>query len=135
MAGRPTKRTPEVEALILGALRDGATDAAAYGVVGISPQTFIDWCHKHPQFLESVQRARAEGRLWHERNWRNSAVGDWKASMEYLARRYPHDWAKRDEVVITIRQQAEKLAAELGLDAAELIAEAERIVSQGAGVS
>lgn len=67
--------------------------------------------------------------MWHELNVRKSAEGDGRLSLEWLARRYPADWAKRDEVVVTIRQQAERLASELGLDPAELLAEAERIVA------
>ena len=35
----------------------------------------------------------------------------------------------RQQVEITIRQQAERLAAELGLDAEDLIAEAERLIA------
>jgi hypothetical protein len=55
--------------------------------------------------------------------------GTWQAAAWWLERRRPDDYSRRDRVDVTVRQEAQKLAAQMGIDAAELIAEAERIVS------
>jgi hypothetical protein len=46
-----------------------------------------------------------------------------------LERRHPEEWGRRDRVDFTIRKEAERLAGQLGLDAAALIQDAERIVA------
>ena len=56
--------------------------------------------------------------------------GTWQAAW-WLERRRPDDYGRRDRVDVTVRQQVQKLAAQMGIDAAELIAEAEPIVSGG----
>jgi len=56
---------------------------------------------------------------------------DWRANAWLLERRWPDDYARREKVEmdVNIRQHAEKIAKELGLDPDEVIREAERIAS------
>jgi hypothetical protein len=98
MAGRPTKYTPETAKRILDALKAGATINAAIGAAGVSDQSFARWRERYGDFGDAITRAQAEGRLWHELNLRKAAEGDWRASLEYLSRRYPDDWRKREEM-------------------------------------
>lgn len=54
---------------------------------------------------------------------------EWTARAWLLERKIADRWAKRDRIDITIRQEAERVAKELGLDVDAVIAEAERIAT------
>jgi hypothetical protein len=81
-------------------------------------------------FSDAIKKAESEAEVRMVAHVLKAATdGTWQAAAWWLERRRPTDYGRRDRVELTIRQQAEKLAAEMGIDAAELIAEAERIVS------
>ena len=133
---RPSKYTPETVARIVEALEQGATYEAAAAHAGISYETFNAWRKGFPEFPEAVKKAEAKAELhWLEQIETAAAEGAWQAAAWRLERRYPARWGRRErvDVAMTVRREAERLAAELGLDAAELIAEAERIVAGGSG--
>lgn len=131
--GRPTKRTPEREQRLLSALRDGNTRQASCAYAGISEHTLARWLERYGDFAEAVKKGEAAAEMRHVATIALAAHdGVWTASAWWLERRRNQQWGKIDRVEVTVRQQAERLAAELGLDAAELLAEAERIVA-GAG--
>lgn len=129
MVGRPTKRTPEREQRLLEALRAGNTRKAACHYAGIGEETFARWL-RIGDFGDSVKKAEADAEVRHVANIARAAQeGTWQASAWWLERRRSDDYARRDKVEVTVRQTAEKLAADLGLDPDELIAEAELIVA------
>ena len=110
--------------------RAGNTRRASYLSAGITDRTFASWLQRFSEFSDAVKKAEAEAEAAHVRNIGTAArMGNWTASAWWLERRRHQDWGKVDRVEVTIRQVAEKIAAEQGLDPAELIAEAERIVS------
>ena len=130
MVGRPSKRTPEREARLLDALRAGNTRRAACHYAAITEVTFETWCKRYFDFFDAVQKAEADAEVRMVAQIAQAAqTGTWQAAAWWLERRRGEDFARRDRVEVTIRQQAERLAAELGLDAADLISEAERIVA------
>jgi hypothetical protein len=133
---RPTKRTPEREQRLLGVIRAGATKRAACASAGITEDTLANWLRRYSDFSDLYARAEAEAEVTHNVNISRAArAGDWRASAWWLERRRPTDYARHDRVDvksdITVREvrqrEAERLAAEYGLDPAELLAEAERI--------
>ena len=133
---RPSKYTPEVVARIVEALEQGATYEAAAAHAGVHYDTLNEWRKGFPEFSEALKKAEAEAELhWLEQIESAAAAGAWQAAAWRLERRYPERWGKRErvDVAMTVRREAERLAAQLGLDAAELIAEAERIVAGGGG--
>jgi hypothetical protein len=128
--GRPTKRTPELESRLLDAIRAGNTVRAACHYAGIGVQTIADWQRRFRDFRDALEKAEADAEVRMVAEISQAARnGTWQAAAWWLERRRPDDYGRRERIELTLRQQAQKLAAELGIDAAELIAEAERIVS------
>lgn len=127
------KYEPERVKRIIDALAAGNTRQVAYTVGGISDVTFATWLRRHLEFFEAVKEAEAKAEAAHVKNIvMASNSGVWTASAWWLERRRPNAWGKVDRVEVTIREQAQRLALEYGLDADELISEAERIVSERA---
>ena len=144
--GRPTKRTPERQALILRALRAGATIAAAAGHAEVSQATVYRWLGADARFRDAVKRAEAGAELRFTTTIADAAMGHpaeyddagqlirpevksaWQAAAWWLERRRREDYGQRVGVSVNVRERAQAIADELGLDVDELIAEAERIV-------
>lgn len=127
---RRTKYRQAVVDEIVKALKAGNTRRAAAAYAGINSDTLYEWMKRYPTFSVVVEKAEADAEVRHVANVAKAAMdGTWTASAWWLERRRHQDWGKVDRVEITIRQQAERLAQELGLDPDELIAEAERIVA------
>ena len=55
---------------------------------------------------------------------------EWQAAAWLLERKYPGRWGKRDRLQVehVLREQAERLAKEEGLDGEEILAEVERLL-------
>ena len=128
--GRPSKYTPEAVARIVEALELGATyeHAAAYG--GITYQTFCNWRDEYLEFFEAIKAAEARAVYgWLEKIERAAEPGNWQAAAWKLERRHPEQWGRREKVELSTRREAERIAAEQGLDPDELIRQAERIAA------
>ena len=123
MAGRNSLLTAERVQIIVEALEGGNYDIVAYSRAGISESTFYSWLEQgaNPEltttgkvkakskafveFLEAVTRARVEGEAYHVKNWKDKGQADWKASMEFLARRYPERWARQERLDVTSNKE------------------------------
>lgn len=132
-AGAPTKQTDDRAKRIVDALRAGNSRRAACASAGISDETLARWLEHSVDFAEAVMRAEADSELELVKIIRNAAAEDWKAAAHLLACRWPDTWAKRSQVVLTLRDEAALVAAELGLNAADILAEAERLTRQAHG--
>lgn len=135
---RPSKLTPQVEAIILESLRKGHTRTAAFEVAGVHRSKISVWLVRFATFRDAVMRAEAEAEVGAADTIHDAyKAGDWKAAGWWLERRRHEDWGKRDklEIVATIRRLVRE--AGLGEDVeAEAVAEAEsifRTVRGGAG--
>jgi len=99
--GRPTKRTPETEKLIIDALRVGASRKDSCEAAGIDFVTFMNWMKSNSSFSTAVTRAesqcaaRMSARIYQEAT---KDDGDWKASLEWLKRRRREDWGDRKDI-------------------------------------
>jgi hypothetical protein len=129
--GRPTKRTPQVEADLVQALRAGNTRKAAAHFAGIGENTLGDWLRRFRGFRDLIEKAEsyAEVRMVAQVA-RAAQDGTWQAAAWWLERRRPDDYGRRDRVDVELRLQLKPLAAELELDPAEMLAEAERLVAR-----
>lgn len=97
--GRKTKRTPEVAARIIDALKKGNTRRAACAYAGISDQTLANWCADSLDFLEALTRAENVAEFGYVDVIQECANnGDWKAAAWWLERRRKLEYSARQEV-------------------------------------
>jgi hypothetical protein len=118
---------------ILHALRTGCTRRAAAAVGGISHQTLYNWMAADLTLVGAIERAEGEAEATFTAIVAQSAPKSWQAAAWWLERRKYADFARHDKVDMSIdlRKEAERFAAEQGLDPAEVIAEAEAIMRGG----
>jgi len=109
-----SKLTHELTEAIGTAIEGGALPETAAAAAGVHVSTFRRWLaagrlwlEEHDedelpspeaQFAARIELAFAKVRSTLER--RVASSEDWRASMEYLARRWPAEWGKRDRVDI-----------------------------------
>ncbi|HEY8768006.1 MAG TPA: hypothetical protein VIP09_12230 [Dehalococcoidia bacterium] len=139
MAGRPSKLTPDVQGRVLAAISAGNTraTAAAYARVGLS--TLMAWLARgekatrgqYREFLDAVKNAEAAAVVTSVALVRQAASEHWQAAAWWLERRYPDEWGRKDRVAIehVLREKADRIAEDTGLNAEDLVADAERILA------
>ena len=143
--GRPTKYSRAIHAAIVTNLEAGMSRTTAAELAGIARQTLNDWAGmppdwqgKYPTFSHDVRtaiaRAKARATVTITKAIRE---GDVQAAFRYLALQEREEWGERKQVDVNveIRQLAERIAAESGVDADELMAEAERIAAGAWGTA
>jgi hypothetical protein len=117
---------------ILAALRGGCTRRAAAAVGGVHYTTLYNWMAADSTLVNSIEMAEHEAEAMFTAAVSRAAQDPktWTAAAWWLERRKYGDYARRDKVEMTIdvRKEAERLASELGLDPAEVLAEAEAIM-------
>lgn len=144
---RPTKRTPEVEDAIVLGLTKGWTRKAAAAAAGIGYSTLREWELAFPEFSALLEKAEevAQTKLLAtiEEASRKGTVttrpdgtviespGSWQAAAWILERRWSATYARREHVTVDMSAVIRQVAAEAGVDEAEAIAEAERILAGG----
>jgi transposase len=139
--GRPSKAeqvlTPDVIEAVGQLLMEGNYQETVCDFLGIHRTTWYAWIQRGDRepgtlfsdFSYTVKKAQAAAEIVTLRLIRQGGEG-WQSKAWIAERRFPQRWGKR--IDITIRQEAERLAAEVGCTADDLIADAERIAS-GAG--
>ena len=108
--GRPTKLSPEIQERICSALRDGNYESAAAASAGVGASTVRQWLQwgrdaksaRYVAFLTAVTRAREEAELRLVELWQEAMPNDWRAIAEFLARRYPMRWGRRERAEIAV---------------------------------
>lgn len=120
---------PRVNAA-LAALEHGCTRRAAAGAAGINPATFYRWLDD-ASFRDAVEKAEAKAEAAYTAAVANAIPTNWQAAAWWLERRKFADYARRDQVNVAIDLQAtiRQVAAELGVEESEAVAEAERILA------
>lgn len=137
--GRPCKLTPIVQERIIGALWAGNTRHAAAGFAGIAASTLSRWIAqaerarngKFKTFWNLLRVAENVAEMRCVMVIQESMRKDWRAAAWWLERRRQDEWGKRENVDITIHREAERVARETGLDAEDIVAEAERLLRHG----
>ena len=91
---------------IVRMVRAGSYKEVAARAAGIGTSTLYSWQERgeadlearadteHAKFVEALTRAEAEAEVHAIAAIRKVMESDWRAAMEYLARRYPKRWAK-----------------------------------------
>ncbi len=93
--GRPTKRTPRLEASLLKSIEDGLPLCHAAAAAGISYETFCDWRRQFPEFSDAISKAIARGVSHRLRIVRKAMEsGDVKAAQWWLEHVIPEHFAK-----------------------------------------
>jgi len=91
-AGRPTKRTPPVEQALLQGITLGLSLSRASALVGITSETFAEWCEKIKSWPSASNKLAPKGSNVRFENctaWRKKAIlersrGFWKKWIERL---------------------------------------------------
>lgn len=111
--GRPKAITPEIEEAILRTIRLGLHAERAAQAHGVSPRTLRRHRKANPGFVLSIKEAEAAaesgmlGRIFMhmDKHWQSIA---WM-----LERRWPERWAKKEQIQVSTRGDAEQLLADL----------------------
>ena len=75
-AGRPTKYKPEYCESVISHMSSGASLTSFAAEIEVSRSTINLWIDEHPEFMESVKRAKAKCAAWWERQGREGATGN-----------------------------------------------------------
>ena len=132
-ARKATKRSPQREQAILNALRLGNTRRAAAAYAEVSHETFYRWLADLP-FRDAVEKAEADAETrFLGQVAKAAADGTWQAAAWWLERRRNGDYARHDklDMAVDLRREVERVAAARGLDADDVMAEAEAIIRGG----
>ena len=128
------------QAVLLGATYDLAAKYA-----GISISTFESWRrhaeHAKPgtalaRLRQRLEQAEGEAAMhWLRQIEEAAEAGDWRAAAFKLERRYYDQYARQTRVDLNVNIQAliGKVAEKMGLDAAELLAEAQQLLKEDWG--
>lgn len=119
---RPLTLTPEVEARILDALRQGNYRSAACKAAGIDWGCMRNWIRKgnrgeapYAAFVAKLKEAEGESESALVTTIRTAAEKHWAAAAWLLERKYAPKWGKRDMSWENMkRQEREAQAAQIG---------------------
>ncbi len=116
-----SKFTKGRQRAIIKSLKGGNYAKVAAETNGIAEKTYYEWIkrgeaalaadegerdsreNEYAQFVEKVRTAEALAEA--DAVQKLIEADDWRAQMEYLARRYPERWAKRENVDVTTKGQ------------------------------
>jgi hypothetical protein len=97
--------------------------------VGWSEDGLARYRAEYADFADQVAEAEGTAELHLVAIVRDAARTNWRAALELLSRRFPESWGRHDRVDVELRTQVKRLAVELELSEAEILAEAERLVA------
>lgn len=107
--GRPRVITDEVQEAILRTIRLGLHPDRAAMAHGISSATMRSFKRRHPEFAKLMKEAEAAA----EENYLSRLMlhtdKQWTACAWILERRFPERWAKRDQIEVSTKGEAQQL--------------------------
>jgi hypothetical protein len=138
--GRPSKFTEEVRARVLEAIASGVPRRVGAEYAGISERTLQTFLARardaqsgpYLQFSQALKKAEATAVIAAVGRIRNHGRDSWQADAWWLERRYPEEWGRQDRTKLDaqLQEAAEQIAGETGLDAAEVVADAKRLLAR-----
>ena len=101
--GRPTKCTPEVQAIIRDGVALGMPVKYACDLANVDQSTFYRWMERaekgekpYSDFRELLKTAEAQFMQVHLANVAAAGETQWQASMTMLERRFPNDFSRME---------------------------------------
>lgn len=133
--GRATsKHTPGRERAVLAGIAKGLSRTRAAELAGITKDTVRRWAESSSAFSARLDKAAAEyeAALLERIQMASLIPHNWTAAAWILERTRSETYGQRSRVDISLedREYAKELAAESGLDEAEILAEANRLLAQ-----
>lgn len=129
MRGKRRPLTPELSQTICTAIEAGNTRECAAQMAGVSPEWLYLECRRNADFAAAIARADALAEGHHVTVVQKAARrGNVQAAMFWLERRRPQMWGRTVKVDIEARVRV--MAEQLGLDADEAVAVAERLLTR-----
>lgn len=129
-----SKMTPERVEAICEQLLLGYSRSVAAAEAGVTKDSLRRWMEKHPWIAERVEMAEgvAQARLLTIIRDAARLPQNWTAAAWLLERRWPDAYGQRQrvEIALDVREEAKRIAEELGLDEREVLAEAEAIIAK-----
>ncbi len=102
LGGRPTKYKEEYCQAVIDVMSEGASKIEFCASIGISNQTFYNWCAERPEFLDAVKIAELHSQAWWEKKGRlatfNSEGFNATAFIFNMKNRFKDDWRDKQEV-------------------------------------
>lgn len=95
--GRPTKKTPEMVALLAAAIAEGMSFKSAAHLCGINSDTFWDWMKNDEEFSDKIKSARAVAVSESVQAIR-SRLPQWQAMAWWLERIEYEDWGSKQRI-------------------------------------
>ncbi len=138
---RKSMYNPDMHKSIVDTLSTGVSihDVCAY--VGISLETYHQWCRTKPAFLNDTMRARVSGRIGAAAIVRKSALsGNPEDAKWYLERTDPSTWGRKDMLIALgldgkllkeLKHQADSAGVDLGQVFEAMINEFAHVDSSG----
>jgi hypothetical protein len=125
-----TLSTPKRKAAALEAYRASGVVLLAATAAGVHRATIYNWQRADPAFFEAWQAAAEDAIERLELEARRRALASSDGLLTFLLRSArPDRYVPRVDVRVDVRREAERIAANLGVDAEALISEAERILA------
>lgn len=138
--GRPCKLTAEVQARLAEAIAGGNTYKVAAAYAGIDYSTFRLWMVKgegvaegrdeYSALFDAIKEAENEAVRRRVELIDRAAEKNWTAAAWWLERRHPEDWGRHEKIDldVALREDARRLAPEIGLTVEEALEELERFL-------
>lgn len=113
--GRPSKLTAETVDKLLSAIEEGQTYKVACGYAAICYQTLRNWIEQarddidaenvteYVVFLDMLSRAESAVERKAVNAWVSAFRDDYRAARDFLERRNPEEWGRRDTVDVNAR--------------------------------
>ncbi len=138
--GRPSKLTADTKEKLTTALVAGCSIRDSCIYAGISERIYHTWAEKaltdleqnktteHTQFLQDVTRAQGLAKPRLEILLSKAAERDPRITLEILARRYPNEWSRKDNISFRDRTgEPDDIVSKLPDD--ELVERAKKIIA------
>lgn len=98
--GRPSVLTTDKRRRILAVLRVGGSLRDAAQEVGCKHDTITNTADREPEFLATLKKAEADGKLRHLRKIRKADA--WQASAWFLERKYPEEYGRKERTQVEL---------------------------------
>jgi hypothetical protein len=101
--GRPSKYDPLMCKEVIAWGKEGKSRVYMCAMLGIDPQTMINWERAHPEFFDALGKALRLSQTWWEDIGQKGMQGKsidasiWSRSM---AARFPNDWREKTHVTV-----------------------------------